>query len=116
MTKTLKLGLAALLLACGVFAGCSLFTGTTAQRTEYNTIFSVEQTASLTVDGYYALVIKGVVPTNDVPQVSHLFSDIQAAGTLAAAGSQNGTNALAPASLTAELSSLTTLITTITTK
>ena len=110
--QKIKIGLGALLLACAVFVGCN----TTQQRTAYNTIFSVEQTASLTVDGYYALVIKGVVTTNDVPQVSKIYNDIQASGTLAAAGSQFGTNALAPASLIAELSSLTSLITTITTK
>ena len=103
-------GLAVLLVtASGVFVGCN----TTQQRTAYNTIFTVEQTADTAVDGYFALVIKGTVPTNSVPIVAQRFNQLQAACTLAAAASQAGTNAIASANLTAELVDLTAFIATI---
>ena len=86
--------------------GCT--TGT--QRTGYNTIFSVEQTATTAVDGYYALVIKGVVTTNSVPMVSQRFNQLQMACTLAADATQAGTNALASATLMQEESDLINLV------
>ena len=95
-----------------VVVGCT----TTSQRTAYNTIATVEQTATLAVDDYYTAVIKGITTTNGVPQVSKAYNDLQAAGTLAALASQAGTNALAPASLVLEASQLGVLITTLETK
>jgi hypothetical protein len=92
--------------------GCT----TSSQRTTYNTIFTVEQTASTAVDTYYSLVIKGTITTNNVPVVSKAFNDLQAAATLAATADQAGTNALAPASLILEASQLGSLITTLETK
>jgi hypothetical protein len=65
------------------------------------------------VDGYYSAVIKGLASTNAVPQVSSMFNQFQADATLAAAVDQAGTNALAPAALTAELANLTQVISTI---
>ncbi|MDE2107302.1 MAG: hypothetical protein KGL39_59440 [Patescibacteria group bacterium] len=106
--KKIRIAIAALAITV---AACS----TTQQDTAYKTIATTETAASAVVDGYYALVIKGVLPTNDVPNVSKMFNDLQAAGTLAAATSQNGTNALAPAQLTDELNRLITLVSTITT-
>ena len=107
MKTKLLIGLA---LVAGIFEiGCN----TTQQRVAYNSIFSVEQAATATVDCYYALVIKGVITTNNVPTVSQKFNQLQAACTLAAATSQAGTNALAPAALTAELGDLTAFVLTL---
>jgi hypothetical protein len=86
---------------------------TTQQRTAYNTIFTVEQTATVAVDGYYTLVIKGTLNTNSVPIVSKSYNNIQAAGKTAADAAQAGTNALAPASLIIEVTDLGHLITTV---
>ena len=84
-----------------------------AQRTAYTTIASVEATASAAVDSYYALVIRGVVSTNQVPTVAQKFNSLQAACTLAAAVDQAGTNAVATANLTAELQDLSAFILTL---
>ena len=89
--------------------GCT----TTSQRTAYNTLFTVESAATTSVDTYYGLVLKGTVSTNGVPQVSKAYNDLQAACALAAITAQNGTNALAPASIVMEASQLGTLITTL---
>jgi hypothetical protein len=105
---TIALALTTMLLCSGMT--CS----TSSQRTAYNSIFTVEQTASTAVDGYYALVIKGVVKTNDVPAVSLRFNQFQAAATIAATTSAAGTNAIAPASLSAELADLLAFISTLT--
>ncbi len=92
-----------------IIAGCT----TTSQRTTYNTIATVEQTATLAVDDYYSLVLKGTISTNGVPTVSKAFNDLQAAATAATITAESGTNALAPASLVLEASALGTLITTV---
>lgn len=104
MKKTLLLTI----LVSIIVVGCT----TSSQRTTYNTIATVEQTATLAVDDYYKLVIKGTVSTNGVPTVSKAFNDLQVTGQLAAVTAENGTNALAPASLVLEASQLGVLITT----
>lgn len=83
---------------------------TPAQRTAFNTIFSVEQTATLAVDDYFTLVIKGVLTTNSVPAVANSYNTLQVAGQLAASASQLGTNGLAPASLVLEAANLGAII------
>ena len=100
------------MLAVAVGMGCT----TSSQRTAYNSIYTVEQAASTAVDGYYTGVIKGLFPTNDVPTVATRFNQLQAACTLAAATTQAGTNAVAPATLTLELTDLVTFISTLETK
>jgi hypothetical protein len=100
------LGLAVFITACS----------TSSQRTEYNTIATIEQTASTAIDGYYTLVIKGVISTNGVPTVSKAFNDLQASAALAATIASSGTNALAPSSLVLEASQLGSLISTLETK
>jgi len=104
-----KLILSVLLVATISVVGCK----TTSQRTAYNTIATIEQTATLAVDDYYTLVIQGKINANGVPIVSKAYNDLQAAGLLAATVAQNGTNALAPASLIIEASQLGALITTV---
>jgi uncharacterized protein YcfL len=92
-----------------LFIGCS----TTQQRTTYNTIFTVEQTATTAVQIYYGLVLEGKVSTNGVPTISKAFNDFQSAASLATITAEQGTNALAPASLILEASSLGQLITNV---
>ena len=106
-----KLFLATLLLCALAFLSAT-FTGcnTASQRTAYNTIFTIEQTATVAVDDYYTLVLKGQLSTNGVPQVSKAYNDLQASVNLAIAVSQSGTNALAPANLVIEASKLGALI------
>jgi pectin methylesterase-like acyl-CoA thioesterase len=89
--------------------GCT----TTQQTTAYNTIATVEQTATVAVDDYYTLVFQGKVSTNSVPQVSQAYNNLQAVAALAATATQSGTNALASANLVIEASQLGTLIQTI---
>ena len=90
-------------------SGCT----STSQRTTYNTIATVEQTATVAVDDYYTLVLQSKLSTNGVPEVSKAFNDLQAAAVLATSVAQNGTNNLAPANLVLEASQLGTLITTL---
>lgn len=94
-----------------IFAVCLIVAvGCVTQRTVYNTIFSVEQTATLAVDDYFSLVVKGTLTTNSVPIVAKSFNALQAAGKLAADSAEAGTNALAPASLVIEAADLGNLI------
>ena len=94
------------------FIGCT----STSQRTAYNTIWSVEQTATVAMDDYMTLVIKKTVRTNDVPAVALKFNQFQSAAKVAADAAQAGTNALAPGSLVIELTDLTTFITAVESK
>lgn len=97
-------------LGCIALVGC----GTTSPQTvAYNTIGSLEQTASAAVDGYFTAVIKGNLSTNNVPEVSGMFAQFQSDCLLAATIAQNGTNAIAPANLTIELGQITSVIATI---
>lgn len=90
-----------------VSAGCT----TTQQRATYNSLYSLEKTTSTIVDGYFAMVINGSVPTNGVPQVSTLFNKFQASFLLALDAAQYNTNAMAPAALQVESQDLINLIT-----
>ena len=94
------------LLGLFISQGCN----TTQQRTAYNTIGALEAVAQGTVNGYFQLVIQGVVPTNDVPTVSKSFNSFQASATLAASVAQAGTNAVAPVNLQTEFSNFTNLV------
>lgn len=110
--KTMKfkitIALAALLLCASLMVQTGCTTGS--QRTAYNTIFSVEQTATLAVDGYFALVLNGTLTTNSVPVVAKSFNTLQAACKIAADTSIAGTNALASAALVLEATDLGILI------
>ena len=107
----------ALMTLATVFFGC-FTTGchTPVQRTAFNTIYSVETGASTALDGYYALVIKGVVPTNDVPNIASLYDKLQADCTIAAAAAQNGVSSTATPELIAQAFSFTSTIATLTKK
>jgi len=99
---------AALLVAVLIFPACN----TASRRTAYNSIATVEQSATLAVDDYYTLVLQGKVSTNGVPAISHAYNNLQAAANLAATASQAGTNALASSALVLEASQLGVLINT----
>lgn len=94
-----------------LFVACLIIAvGCVTQRAVYNTIFSVEQTATLAVDDYFSLVVKGTISTNSVPVIAKSYNALQAAGKLAADAAEAGTNALAPASLVLEATDLGNLI------
>lgn len=85
-----------------VLVGCA----TTQQRTTYNTLYSVEQTAMTSYDAYLDLVVKGKVATNDVPRVSRAFDAFQAQMQFAVKQSQYNWTNIAPADVTSALSNL----------
>lgn len=80
--------------------GCT----TSQQRTNYNTLASVEATATATVDGYYLACVKGLASTNGIPQVTKAFNEFQGVMQVAVLVAQNNSNALAPANVLQELS------------
>lgn len=81
-----------------ILVGCT----TSQKTTAFKTIASAEATVNLANDGYQSLVIKGALPTNDVPKVSHLYNRFQASELLALDAVQFNSNALAPANLVIE--------------
>ncbi len=104
MKKLLSLiGLSALLI---VFVGCT----TTQQRTAYNTLAGVEATATATVDGYYLACAKGLANTNGIPTVTQSYNKFQGVMQVAVLLAQNNTNALAPANVMAELSTVVSTV------
>jgi hypothetical protein len=105
------------ILVCAAALSVAIVACTTTQQvTAYNSINTVEQTATLAVSDYFKLAINGTVPTNGIPAVAKAFNDLQAACALAASASQAGGNALATSNLVVEASSLGALITTLETK
>jgi len=101
--KKLRIGLVMVALAAvglmGVMGVIGTGCTTSAQRTSFNTIASLETGATAAVDGYFLLVAKGQVPTNGVPTVSRAYNKFQGGLLVALDLVQNNTNALAPASL-----------------
>ena len=102
-----------LLMLAGLVGMLALGCRATQQKTAYNTIASVQATAAAVFDGYADAVIKGVVKTNDLPAVAMRYNQLRMACAVAATSAEAGTNALAPAVLTAELLKLTELIGTV---
>lgn len=97
------------LLAIGL---CSLPQGcTTNQQTiGYKTIYSLESGTTATYQGYLDLVIKGQVPTNDVPKVAKAYNIFHSAAMVALDGVAYNTNALASSSLVVEAQDVVNLI------
>ncbi len=107
-TTTVKLLVAMGLIGLmGLMGACT----TSQQQVAVNTLFTLEQTATAAVDGYDSLVIKGTVPTNDVPKVSALYNKFQASMLVALDAVQFNSNAIAPPSLVVESQDLVNLIT-----
>ncbi len=100
------------LLILTIGLGCK----SSAQKIAGNTIYSIDKVAVTSYDAYLSLVIKGSLPTNDVPKVSKAFNQFQAAVTIAYDGVQYNTNALAPSALVQESTDLITLINSVTHK
>lgn len=98
-----------ILIALAFAGGC-----TTSQETvAFETLSSIQSTARAGYDGYAALVATGSLPTNDVPQVSHAYNDLQSGIVLAAVLLNNNTNALAPTNIVTEAADFATLLTTV---
>lgn len=98
----------ALLTFIPVFSGMLLFHGcsTASQRTEYNTLASVEASGTALVDGYYLAAAKGLATTNGIPKVAKEFNQFQSVISAAELLAENGSNALAPSNVVAEFSVL----------
>lgn len=86
----------ALALSPVLFTGCK---SPTQHKQTVNTMFTIHTTVDLALDGYYALVIKGVVPTNGVPKVSSAYDKFQEAYSAAVVVVGSNTNALVPQSV-----------------
>jgi hypothetical protein len=86
---------------------------TSQQRTAFNTLYSLENTATAAVDSYDSLLIQGKVPTNSAPRVAKAYNDFQAAMVLAVDAVHFNSNAVAPPSLVVESQDLVNLITTV---
>jgi hypothetical protein len=102
------------LLFVAILAAAIVGCTTSQQTTAYKTLYGLEVATTGAYDGYTAAVIKGAIPTNSVPQVSHAFNDFQAAMGVAVVAAQNNTNALASANLVTESTAVINLITTVT--
>jgi hypothetical protein len=101
-----------LLMTFGIVAilvGCT----TTQQTITEKTLSGLEIATTGAYDAYTALVVKGALPTNDLPKVSHAYNDFQAAEQVAVLAAQNNTNALATTNLVEESAAVINLITTI---
>jgi hypothetical protein len=107
----LKQTLSVILLAC-VITACT----TSQQNITHNTLKSVEQGVIAAVDSYDTAVIKGTLPTNDVPRVSRIFNIYQASYKIAIDAARYNSNAIAPPNLVVEAQDVVNLITTITGK
>lgn len=79
-------------------AGCQ----TNKQTAAYKSIAAVQTGATATLNGYYALVIKGTVPTNGVPSVSAAYNHLQGSVMVAVIEASGDTNAAAPVALIGE--------------
>ncbi len=68
----------------------------------FKTISAIQTGSTTTLNAFYALVIKGTIPTNGVPAVSGAYNHLQGSITEAVIASSGNTNAPAPVSLVAE--------------
>lgn len=83
-----------------IVVGCS----TSQQRTNFNTLGSIEATGTATVDGYYLAAAKGLADTNGIPEVSKVYNEFQSVMQVAVLLAQNNSNAIAPSNVVQELS------------
>lgn len=90
-----------------LFAGCAT---QQIQTTAFKTISAVDQGAKAMYGGYIVAAYKGFASTNQIPQITHIYQQIENDCVFAAITSQAGTNALATSNLQSELSSLSTAI------
>ena len=76
-------------------AGCAI----TQSRVAYNTLYSTHVAVDSAYLGYTTLVLKGAVPTNDVPKVADAYRKFQSAFNLAIWTCRFESNAIAPAAV-----------------
>lgn len=86
---------------------------TNQQSTSYKTLYSTEQVVTASLSSYNALVIKGKIPTNDVPRIAKAYNIFQGSLLLALDAARYNTNALTPPALQVEAQDLVNLINTI---
>jgi len=79
-------------------------------RIAYNTIGSIDATATAAYDGYADMVISKQIGTNDLTKVSHAYNDLKHGLLIAATSSAQGTNALVPLNLFSNATELANLI------
>jgi hypothetical protein len=84
-------------IAAAIIIGCK-----NPQATALNTLSSLEQTTTAAYQGYIAGVIKGVVPTNNVPLISHMYNTFQADMIVAIVAVQGNSNSVAPPNIISE--------------
>ena len=89
---TITCALAALLL-CGC-AG--------SKQSTYKTLATVGYATDTAVSTYFSGVVRGLIPTNGVPQVSLAYDTFQAVFHLAVVNAYNNTNAPAPLNVVVE--------------
>lgn len=95
-----------------VLIGCS----TPTDRIAYNTIGSLDSLAKTTYSGYLSAVLHGLVRTNEVPDVSLRYNQVEVGLLISATFSSQGTNAIAPMDLASNVVSFVTYVGTLTTK
>ena len=96
--------------ALAVLVGCA----GTPQKVAYNTLYSLEVATQKALDAYDTGVVKGVIPTNDVPRISALYNKFQASFIVALDAVQYNTNAAAPPNLIIESQDVVNAINVIT--
>lgn len=89
-------------------SGCT----TSQQTTAYKTIGSIEATGVAAYDAYALSLAKGTIPTNSIPQVSAIFTQLQSDCLLAATVASQGTNGLATSNILTDATLLTSAIAT----
>lgn len=92
-----------------VLTSCS----TSQQRITYNTLASVGMTVNSTYSGYLDGVVQGKVGTNDVPRVSVLYNQFQAAYAVAISAAQFNPTNIAPQNVVDLATQIVNLIATI---
>lgn len=91
---------------CALPQGCT----TTQQTAGYKTLYSLESTTTAAYSAYLDLVIKGSVPTNDVPKVAKAYNLFHSGALVALDAVAFNTNSLAPANLVTEAQDVVNLI------
>lgn len=102
MKKTILLPL---LLSLTLISACT----TSQQGTAINTLSALEIATTASYDSYITLVVNGTIPTNDVPSVSKDFNTFQQ-GVKASIALLGTSNAIAPATIVLQSSSITNKI------
>lgn len=97
-----------------LLSGCAM--NPAQQTVAYKTLYGVEVATTGAYDGYSTAVAKGLLPTNDVPAISHAFDKFQSSLGLAIALARNDTNAVAPPDVVSDSASVVTLISGVKTK